>query len=360
MTKKIILFTGARGVGKSTALASLIPATKEAWGQTLVVDTEDSWSDLVKSDKNDTYLNVETATKDRLKVGSFVRMYDRFKADNDLLKLIATGHLPWVSSQQKGALLDYYKYFIEMLDAQLARERFKYVLLDTIETPEAALTAWAEMNKGQSGFTTKAFGRFEVEVVRPLYENLIEGVARRGVEVVGLTSHLRQPWVDDKPVLNKVEPGGRIKLLARISTMIVWLVHEPRNADGAPAALVLKARVSKMTVEQGVLKPRRVLPERMPHFSWHDVEEYLKTPANFVEPREGERMSDAEREMISEMVNDEQMRLMILDSQVKLAEQRADMGVGFPSITQTDGEEGLSLPERLKREKMRKLNGGSE
>lgn len=353
MTKKIILITGARGVGKSTALASIVPATKEAWEQTLVFDTEDSWSDLVYEDKGKHFLNTEGATKYR--VGEFVRAYDRFKADQDLLSQIATGKLPWVSTQKRGALLDYYQYFVDTLDKKLAAGKFRYVLIDTIETPEAALSTWVEVNKDKSGWSgDKSYGRLETEGVRPLYEQTIEGISRRGVEIVGLSSHLKQPWDGNKPIPNKVEPGGRLKLLTRISTLMAWLVHEPLNEDGAPAALILKARLSsKMVVENGVLKPRRALPERMPHFSWNDVLQYVKSPANFQSPRPGEKMSDAERDMISEMMNDAQMKLMMLDAQQDLVREQSESGFTMPVAT----NDGLSVLERLK---LSKQNGATE
>lgn len=338
MSKKIILVTGARGVGKSTALASIVPATKDSWEQTLVFDTEDSWSDLAVEDKGKYRLNVDG--REKLFVGEFVRAYDRFRADNDLLSLIAQGKLPWVTEQKRSALLDYYKFFIETMDRKLSTGKYKYVLIDTIETVEAALSTWVESNRDKSGWSgDKTYGRLETEGIRPLYENLIEGLARRGVEYVALSSHLKQPWENNKPVPNKVEPGGRLKLLTRISTGIFWLTHEPLNEDGAPAALVLKARISKMAVENGVLKPRRVLPERIPHFSWHDVQQYLKAPADYKTPKPGERMSDSERDMISEMMNDEQMRLMLLSAEQELVHaQVIDTG------TIGAGNEKLPLP----------------
>lgn len=342
--KKILLFTGSRGVGKSTALAGIVPATKEAWGQTLVFDTEDSWSDLVTK---------EGKLKDvGFKVGEYVRAYDRFRLDEDLLGQIRQGKLPWVSKEKKSALLDYYKWFISALDDKLKLGKFNYVLIDTIESVEAALTAWAEANPEESGWSrVRAYGRLETEAVRPLYENLIEGIARRGVEYIGLTSHLRTPWLNvgtdsngreiSKPLLNKVEPGGRLKLLARISTMMVWLVHESKNEDGAPAGLILKARLSKMAAVDGHLRPRRVLPERMPHFSWYDVQEYIKTPADFASPKMGEKMSETEREMISELLNDEQFRLMLAGSNLQTESQPDAVEIPNNSVS-------LSLPDRIK------------
>ena len=322
MSKKIILATGARTTGKSTFLAGIVPATKESWEQTFVFDTEDSWNDLVE--KSGTGYRLKDL---KLKVGEYVRAYDRFKPDQDLLKLIAQGKLPWVSKEQKSALIDYYKYFIETLDKKLSDGKFKYVFVDTIEPIEAGLSTWAEMNPNESGWSRqRAFGKLETEAIRPLYENMIESIGRRGVEYVGLTSHLRQPWLDNKPLLNKVEPGGRLKLLSRIAYLMIWLVHETSNEDGAPAGLVLKSRISKLTNKDGKLSPRRILPERLPHASWTDIENYLQHPANFTQPQAGERMDENERQMISEMLNDEQMRLMILSSEIE-ERQMAQAGI---------------------------------
>jgi energy-coupling factor transporter ATP-binding protein EcfA2 len=318
--KKIIMATGARGVGKSTFLAGIVPATKEEWEKVFIFDTEDSWNDLVEKQGN------AYKVKDlKYKIGRYVRAYDRLKVDKDLLILIAQGKLPWVSDQQQNALIDYYQWFMDTMAKELSGSQFKYVFVDTIEPVEAGLSAWVEKNRSKAGWSgNKTFGRFETEGVRPLYENIIEGIGQLGVEYIGLTSHLKQPWIDNKPVLNKIEPGGRLKLLTRIAYLMLWLVHG-NNEDGAPAALVMKSRMSVLHEKDGRLAPRRVLPERIPHASWSDIENYIRHPANFLQPSEGETMTDSDRQMISEMLNDEQMRLMILDREID-ARQAANMG----------------------------------
>lgn len=347
--KKTVLITGARGSGKSTALAGIVPALQEEWDKTLVFDTEESWSDLAIEDpkKKGAYRLNDV----NLRIGEYIRAYDRFKLDKDLLSLIAQDKLPWVSDKQKSSLVEYYKYFLEIMDTKLATGKYKYVLIDTIEPVEAALTAWVESNQSLAGWKSKAMGGMETEGVRPLYENLIEGIGRRGVEYVALTSHLKNPWVNNRPVLSKVEPGGRLKLLSRISTLMVWLVDEPSNADGAPAGLVLKARIEKMEIENGRLKPRRVLPRRMPHFTWGDIEEYMKSPANLLEPKKGETISTAELEMVKEMLDDEQFKLMVLGTETELS-NAVNLAGSFALPPLADGE--LSEPERLR---LAKVNG---
>lgn len=308
MSKQIITFTGAKGSGKSTAMALYIPPSD--YSKLCVVDSEDSWSDLIR--------NLSTLN---IKPGAYLRAYERFQPSGDLLGLMAQNKLPWVSSQQKNSLLGLYDWFITTLDKTLTTGRFKYLILDSIEPLEAAMTAYVETNRSKAGWSgDRSFGRMETEGVRPLYEFILESVAQRGIETILLSSHLKQPWEGNRPITNKVEPGGRIKLLSRLSSMMFWLTQSNDNADGAPAAIVLKARLSNLQLIDGRWQVRRVLPARIPHFTWSDVEHYRQHPADLAHPQTGEALTQADQEMISEMLSDEQMRLMLLNAEIDAKE----------------------------------------
>ena len=305
--KKVYAITGPRGSGKSTSVVTFPAATAAEMAKLLVVDTEDSMSDIYEQ---------------MCELGmpfTYVRAYERFPQDADLLSAIASGKLPWVSREQKSSLVEFYLWFVDMLDRTLADKQYKYLGIDTIEPVEASMAAWAEQNKQLSGWSgTRAYGRLETEAVRPLYENLFEGIGRRGVENIIVTSHLKRVWEDDKPILNKVQMGGRIAVLSRLSSLMVWLSPTRENPDGAPAGIVLKARRGMYTAEDGEWLSRRVLPERIPHFSWRDVRAYNSKPADLSKPALGERLTDDERAMISEFLTDEQMRLMVIGAEVEL------------------------------------------
>jgi hypothetical protein len=137
-----------------------------------------------------------------------------------------------------------------------------------------------------------------------------------------LTTHLHSVWQDDKPVLNKIKPGGRLTLLTRLSTLMLWLVSNVGNEDGAPAALVLKARMGKMIAGPDGWQTRRILPQRIPHFSWMDVNNYRQNPASFTNPTPGEIPTPSEQEMISEMLTSEQMRLMVAGAEIQLKQMQ--------------------------------------
>lgn len=310
--KDIIVITGPRGSGKTTAAAHYVKPTKKDMGATFVIDSEDSFSQVLETNKA---LGFE--------YGYYLRAYDRFSGQADLMTGIARGELPWVSNEQRNAVAGYYQWLVREIDKHLTLGKFNTFIFDTIEPVEAALAMWAETNKAKSGWSgNRAWGRLETEAVRPLYENFFEAIAARGVSTIILTSHLKQPWEGDKPVPNKVEPGGRLKVLARLSRMMFWLVPDSRNADGAPAALVLKSRLDKTTIKDGKWVTQQVLPRRIPHFTWEDVRRYQAQPADLLHPKEGEVPTPEERQMISEMLSDEQMRLMMLQMEQQVSAQQ--------------------------------------
>lgn len=322
--KKIIVITGAKGSGKTTAAITHVPPSKIS--KLLYIGTEDSASDLM-------HLGFE-----------HVRMYDRLAPDEDMLQLIDAGRPPWVSKEQKLAWVEYYKYLVNVLNKKLTPGKFEYLIIDTVGPVELAMTAAVEAGRhdfGWSGQTT--YGKKEVEGVRPLYDNLIEAISRRGVGTIILTSHLKNVWVDHKPVLDKIKPGGRLKLLSMISSMMLWLVSGD-DPHGAPAALVLKARMGNtMPGKDDFWNVQSVLPERMPTFTWREVARYQANPPDFANPKPGEKMSPDEREMISELLSDKSMELMILDKREKLG----DVG-GSIFTPSSPGPAGQSLQDQAR------------
>ena len=304
--KKVFVITGGRGSGKSTAIATLPPPSEIE--KLCIFDCEDSLSDL-------------------LHMGfTHISLYDKLRIGGDMLERLAKGEVPWVDEKGRNALIGYYEYFVEMLDKVLLPGKYKYFGIDTVEPIEAAMTAAVESGRRAFGWSgTRAFGKMEVEGVRPLYAGLLEAIAQRGVEYITLTSHIKQPWVtvgkDSYPVLDKVKPGGRLKILSHLSSVFFWLV-DGDDPNGAPAALVLKARMGNIKAVGNKWKARQILPERIPAFTWDAIDYYRKHPADLVNPAPGERMSDSEREMIGELLSDAQMRLMVSNAEQRTAEAR--------------------------------------
>ncbi len=332
MSKQIFFLTGSKGSGKTTGAFSFLK--REDYPKTFYVDTEDSASDVIEQNK-----------KLKLTLGHYVRAYERLPKGIDIIGAIAKGQLPWVNPQQKNAFLQYYDWFIKMLDTDLVKDKYETFILDTVEPIEAAITAYVEEAKGKAGWSgVRAYGRMETEGVRPLLDNLIEGLASRGIKRIILTSHVKAVWIDNKPMPNKVEPGGRLALWSRISSCMFWLVPSDENDNGAPAALVLKARFGRAEMDGDFVARRRILPRRMPVFSYRDMLQYEKSPANLVHPKDGEVPTPSETHMMSEFLTDEQMRLMVGNMEIELKQQANSGAIVMADIPATGDDIPIALP----------------
>ena len=261
---QLVILTGARGVGKTTFAATYSPATEDAMSKVFWHDSEQSANRVKK--------NFEDAGKP---FGYYKNLASRFSDlgdSNDLLTRINKGELPWVDEKQRGTLASYYEYILNDVTTNLTPGKFNVYVHDTLEKFEAGMAAWTENNKRTAGVSSMAFGKLWSEGVYPLYEMFIEGLFARGIQTVILTSHLKNPWEGGRPVPGKVAPSGK-KLLYKLSSLMIWLVNERSNNDGAPAGLILKERMGKITEKNGIWVSKRMLPERIPHCTWSDVDD---------------------------------------------------------------------------------------
>ncbi len=315
-SKEIIVITGPRGSGKSTALARYCKPSE--LHKMVVIDTEGRMPEILRRNQKAGY-----------SFGRYVQAYERWKPDRDILNSIAEGNLPWspnVNSKHsrnkiRGALLDYWDWFKETLDNVLTNG-CEYLAIDTIEPIEAAMTAWAEKNPKDSGWTGKtAYGGLEVEAVRPLYDMLLDGIRRRGIHTILLSSHIAPQWMKKEMVPGKVKMNGRLKILSQFSTFMGWMLPHVGNPKDEPACAVLKCRWGDETVDKENDEwedQRPSLPERIPLFNWKTVRAYRDGSISFdmINPIPGERLTKAEAEMIEPtMYNDAQMKLMILGAE---------------------------------------------
>jgi hypothetical protein len=256
-----------------------------------------------------------------------VNLLDRFTnlpGDSGLQNSISKGKLPWVPPEQRRSLAEYYSWVLSDLDKNLTPGKYKVYIHDTLEKFEAGMAAWVELNKAAAGVSKLAYGGLWTDGFNPLYSEFMSALYARGVETVILVSHLKTPWEGSQPIVGKVVPSGK-RLLYQLSSLFLWLVNEPKNADGAPAALVLKERLGRLEpAGDNVWAMRQMLPKRIPVATWERINEYLTEGCDLANPAPGEVMSQGERDMISELVTDEQMRLMVLSTEKELVELRRE------------------------------------
>lgn len=315
-TKKIYFITGAKGIGKSTTAARFARPTEI--DKMVVMDCEDSMNDIVESNER---MGVQ--------FGAFIRAYEQLGNEKEreaLLSKIAQGTLPWVSKERK-VLAPFWKWFVETIDEVLVPGKFEYFVIDPVAVIEAAAAAWAESNKSKSGWKTRKWAQCEIEAVRPLIKNTLEAIHARGVHTILLTSHLKNPWVEyapgeARPVLDKVIPSGRLKIWSTLTTAMLWLVPGyPPNANDAPSAIRMKARVGLEKVDKGANEwdIKRAIPPRIPAFSWRAWREYQKNGWDPLNPKPGETLLPHEELMLNELMTDKQYDLMIAYSEAAKA-----------------------------------------
>jgi len=339
MSNELVVVTGARNTGKSLLAATYLEP--EDIHRMYVHDSENSMNRILKGQKATEY-----------GFGRYVDLKARFSdlpGEEDLLGRINAGELPWVTEKGRSSLAEYYQYIIDDLDQNLEPGKYTVYVHDTLEKFEAGMVAWVDANKRKAGVTSIAYGKLWSEGVYVLYENLLAALYARGIETVIMCSHLKVPWEGNRPVVGKVVPSGK-KLLYRLSSLFLWLVNNRHNFDGAPAGLVLKERMGSLRVVNGKWKMQRMLPERIPHCTWEDINHYLAKGCNLENPAPGESMSEAERGMISELLTDEQMRLMLMDAEKELLEARQGsiLGSGSRSFQPPTQEEEIPFEEQVR------------
>ena len=325
----LVVVTGARNAGKT--LFAITAARPSQIDRMFYHDSERSSNRAIQE--------LETQGLAPGYYGNLEARFSNLPAEDDLLSRIHKGKLPWVTDAERSSLEGYYLYILNDLDKNLERGKYLFYVHDTIEKLEAGMAAWVEGHKSQAGWTQKAYGKLWTEGVYPLYEQLIEGIFQRGVRVIIFCSHLKTPWHGSRPVIGKVVPAGKTLLWFKTS-LFLWLKQEPKNADGAPAGLVMKERlVSLKATKDDSWNPRRMLPRRIPHCSWSDVERYLRDGCDLINPAEGETLSREEDELISEFISDAQMKLMQLETQKEILELQTQI----PELLRTT-EVKLEIP----------------
>ena len=330
--RELIIITGPRGVGKSTLAYTYVPPSRI--GGVVLHDTEGSANRVI-----------EELDRLGLSFGEYIPIGDEFAdlpGDDDLLDLLSSGKEPW-TGPGANALVGYYKWLVGELAEKIIEGQHHTLIIDTLEKLEAGMASYVEQNERHFGFHTKkdkAFGKIWSGGIYFLYQKLFDAVWNRGIDTIIMCSHLKSVWEGNRPVLNKVNMSGK-KLLYQMSKFMLWLVNDLGNADGAPAGIVLKERLGSIKVEDDGWNLRRMLPHRIPHCTWKDIRRYMEIGCDLSMPAAGESLSSGERDMISPLLSDKQMRLMLLEAEKDLEQERSAQAFQQKRVSETPRSSGL-------------------
>ncbi len=330
--QRLFVFTGPRGSGKTTLACEELPPSQI--DKMVYVDFENSGNNFREK--------INRRGKD---FGLYINTLERFghslPSNDDLLARIDRGDAPWVGGKEQNMFIDFFKYTIAEVN-QIPNNKYKTVVFDTGEKLEAGMAAYVEANKRKFGVTDTGYGRLWTVGVYPLYQHILQGLWDRGIDTVILNFHLKNVWEGKRPVPGKVTHAGK-KLLYYLSSLMIWLVNDSRNPHKEPAGLVLKERLGDVDINEKEDRwiNKTMLPPRIPTCDWDHINDYLKKGYNYANPDPREIPTDAERDMISELLNDIQIRLMLED--MALEREQNTIALAEAGILPTMQEETVTI-----------------
>jgi hypothetical protein len=238
--------------------------------------------------------------------------------------------------------LDLYSSTTKTVDMNLQPDTFDILVLDNASCFEDGILAYVEKNPAEFGYSPNQFNNMsglKWGCVKTKYAQLLTRWASK-VKMIFIVVHLKDKWVGNavqkdafgQPVQ---EPKGK-ETLDQLSSLFVWLEHGPK---GIPSAKVLKCRIDRKvyiadpsqppfpipTEYLGELKGEPgvvsipVLPLRLPKCTWAEIREYMRNPADLMNPKEGETLSE------KQMSEDDRLKLRAIishnDSEVATVER---------------------------------------
>ena len=340
---QLITATGAKGTGKTTFLCEFLRPSEI--NKAVYIDNENSGNRFRQQ--------INSRGLDFGKYINTMEQFTKLPSDDDLLDRIANNKVPWASDTEKHTLVDFFKYFLKEI-SQVPRGTYQSFVIDTGEHVEAGMAAYVDVNKKQFGVTND--WTLWTMGVYPLYRFMLQGIWDRGIPNILMGFHIKdatEGWGKSyRKIPGKVKPSGK-PILKQLSSLMVWLVNDSRNPNGEPAALVLKERMGITDVdrERDEWINRTMIPKRLPMCTWEEIRRYLKNGYNILNPKPTEIPSEGEMDMISELLNDAQTRLMIEEAKVEQQGQMimlAESGL-LPMSTIVEpikiGENGSSVPK---------------
>lgn len=208
------------------------------------------------------------------------------------------------------------------------RNRNRVCAIDPAESLEDALVRHIEKHPGKYGLTSAKIERFSGlmwGIMKSTWERLLASMAAStSCQCLAFAVHLKQEYgSDNKPIKGKKAPKGK-DTLAKLASLFLRLERPIVNGEqqDIPNARVLKDRFSKMTVKNGQIDMKRILPPYIKQCTPEKIREYMRLPWG----SQGNKAPDDGKVPVEELSAADQMELqrVTAETQREAAQARAD------------------------------------
>jgi hypothetical protein len=150
--------------------------------------------------------------------------------------------------------------------------------------------------------------------VKHLVKNMFHLANSKGIKVIVVSFQLKGAWKDGRPLSGKFKMTD-VSIWHERSILTLAMIEPMVEHFPIPRALVMKEQLSKMewvpgdTEKPGYTKQIRRLPMALPKAEPKYVYEYLDKPANFGDPKPGEKVTALELLPFTPTFSQEQIML---------------------------------------------------
>lgn len=243
---------------------------------------------------------------------------------------------------KKGTPQDTFLFWRNDLE-NLSPNKYRVLMLDTINTIETGLADYVKQNPAEFGYTAKQFHKFEGLMwgaMKSEWKRLIL-LATQKCDTLVLTTHMKVAYVGGIPTRHRI-PKGK-ETISEVASIYMVLSRkvipgsntmqlEPSGVCVQPSG---KSRLLRMNPHTMKLEP--LLPPNIVNASPSGIREYLKNPPDF------NNLEDFEQAVEDKMSDDDRLEMKVTisgnlarkaEAELQMKEDGAMVGSGHADLRQ--------------------------
>lgn len=191
--------------------------------------------------------------------------------------------------------IDVFNWWIGHVRSQRAGQ-YRVIVADPASDIEQGLADWVASNPRYFNRTPGQYLKMSGLMwgdMKAYWKTILADIAAR-CETFYFTTHMANVWKGDKPSKER-KAKGKETLFEMASLYLKF--ERKKDEDAVPSAVVLKSRLSKITVdeddEDGEVKSIPLLPPRLPVATPAAVRRYMKNPPDYANLKPEEKIGEA-------------------------------------------------------------------